>query len=130
MEDYALPARMYDAVGADRQLIAAQIRHALEAGALIDNVRGAVFGSEFEDEGIEDIHAAAKADQIHWPGHAAVDLDIGVTDGFQFADCAWHRREAQRARGNRRVALTLRRDLRLEFEDLAAGERHRHGVRT
>jgi len=34
------------------------------------------------------------------------------------------------AGGNRGVALTLRRDLRLEFEDLATGECHRHCVRA
>ena len=42
--------------------------NALQTGALVDHVSRAVFGGEFEEGRIENIHAAAEADQVHRPG--------------------------------------------------------------
>src|SRR5207253_11204915 len=130
IEDDALAIRVHDAARANGQGVAVRIAEALQTRTLIDDVSGAVFGSELEDKGIEDIHAAAGTDQVHRPGHAPIDLDIGRAHDFQHADGSRHGREADARTRDRSTALAMRRDGSLELEDFAAGEGHRADVRA
>ena len=121
---------MNDAARANGQGVAVRIAEALQTRTLIDDVSGAVFGSELEDERVENIHAAAGADQVHRPGHAAIDLDIGRAHNFQLADGSGHGRKADVRTRDRRSALAVWGDGSLELEDFAAGEGHRDDVRA
>ena len=59
----------------DRHRVAVRIGNALQTCALVDDISRAVFGRELEHERVEDVHAAAKADQVHRPGYAAINLE-------------------------------------------------------
>src|SRR5258706_1610239 len=120
---------MDDAAGAYRYGVVVRLSDALQAGALVDYKGSAILGGELEERRIENVDAAAKADEVHWSRHTAVNLKIRRANNFQSAVGSRERDKSQRARSYCGKALTMRRHCGLELKHLAAREGHRNQVR-
>ena len=74
---------MNDAAGGYRHRVVVSVLDALQAGALVDYKSSAILGGELEERRIENVDAAAKADQVHGSRYAAVNLKIRRANYFQ-----------------------------------------------